>query len=739
MNVAAAPQWGIRRTVLRSGALLGAWLLLAAATTPPRSERVVTSLADAAMRGEMSTVRTLIAQKANVNAAQGDGMTALHWAADRGDAAMTELLLRAGAKVSATTRIGANTPLHVAARNGRAAVVKALLAAGADPNALTVGGATALHLAAASSSADAVAALIAKKADINAREFEWGQTPLMFAANANRADAIKVLLQNHADANILTKTVDLQAQNARETAQAKKRNDVLLSYLPEKMRDSLKAAAAKNAAAAAAGRGGAGGGGGGIVDPLAAGAAPTPAQLAAFASRGPPDAPPTQTLTATQIQDAITAGRALPNAGPKDSLAPRGADVILPADTADGRVAGFAGTVGSMGGLSALHHAVRQGNIAAAMALLDGGANINERSAGDSTSPLLMATINGQFDLALKLVQRGADVKLSSTPGLTPLYAAINTEWLPRSRFPQPQSVQNQKTTHLELMDAIIKAGADVNVRLKKNLWFFAYDNCGNANCGLEMLDGTSPFWRAAYAVDVDAMRLLKAHGADVNVPSTRPAGRGGRGGAGGAGGFAAAGAAAGAGAAVAGDTTTAAAGATVGGGGRGGRGGGRGGAGGGAGGAAGLAALFEGIPAPPSLDPAMDSASKAFPAGTGVYPIHSAAGVGYGNGFAGNSHRHAPDGWMPAMKYLVEELGADVNQRDLNGYTPMHHAAARGDNEMILYLVSKGADPKAVARNGRTTVDMANGPVQRLRPFPETIALLEKLGAKNSHRCVGC
>ncbi|MBX9856488.1 MAG: hypothetical protein K2Y26_13275, partial [Gemmatimonadaceae bacterium] len=61
------------------------------------------------------------------------------------------------------------------------------------------------------------------------------------------------------------------------------------------------------------------------------------------------------------------------------------------------------------------------------------------------------------------------------------------------------------------------------------------------------------------------------------------------------------------------------------------------------------------------------------------------------------------------------------------------------GDNEMIEYLVSKGADPKAVARDFKTTVDMANGPVQRLRPYPETIQLLEKMGAKNSHRCVGC
>jgi hypothetical protein len=57
----------------------------------------------------------------------------------------------------------------------------------------------------------------------------------------------------------------------------------------------------------------------------------------------------------------------------------------------------------------------------------------------------------------------------------------------------------------------------------------------------------------------------------------------------------------------------------------------------------------------------------------------------------------------------------------------------------MIQYLVSKGADPKAVGRDFRTTVDLANGPVQRLRPFPETIKLLESLGARNNHRCVGC
>jgi hypothetical protein len=126
-------------------------------------------------------------------------------------------------------------------------------------------------------------------------------------------------------------------------------------------------------------------------------------------------------------------------------------------------------------------------------------------------------------------------------------------------------------------------------------------------------------------------------------------------------------------------------------------------------------------------------------PGGPGVWPIHAATGVGYGEGYAANAHRHVPDGWLPAAKYLIEELGVDVNARDHNGYNALHHAAARGDNEMILYLIEKGADVTAVSRSGQTTADMANGPVQRVSPFPETVALLEKLGSKNNHKCRSC
>jgi ankyrin repeat protein len=720
--------------VLLSGALspVGAQdtkPMVRVATTSPSAvkptARVAPAVADAAMQGDLAKVRALLAQQSDVNVAQGDGMTALHWAADRGDVAMTALLLRSGAKLTGTTRNGGYTPLHVAARAGHGAVVQALLAAGADVKTLTATGATAMHLAASAGDAVSVNALLAKKADPNARESAWGQTPLMFAAAENRAEAARALLAGGADASMKSKMVDLTEELARQQAAAKKRNEVLFSYLPQKTRDSIIDASAKAAeklmadAAAARNRAAATAGMPAPAAPAAApakapaaavaavAAAPSPAASTAAPAAAPAPAaavtaapapkadpalrgykigvaaPPTNDLTPAQIQQAIEAGRALFSSGPV-------AKTTESAELFEGQVSGYEATVGGMGGLTALHHAARQGNIEAAMAILDAGANINAVTTSDSTTALLMAAINGQFDLAMQLVKRGADVKIGSSAGLTPLYAALNTMWAPRSRYPQPQSVQTQKVTHLELMEAMLTVGADPNVRLKKNLWFFAYNNCGNANCGLEALDGTTPFWRAAYAVDVDAMKMLKARGAIDTLPSVRPvaANRANR-------------------ARIAG----------------------------GAGGAGGPGELPGAFVIPRDID----SASKAVPPGIGVYPIHAVAGVGYGNGFAGNSHRHAADGWMPAMKYVVEVLHGDVNQRDVNGYTPLHHAAARGDNEMIKYLVSKGADPKAVARNGMTTVDMANGPVQRLRPFPETIQLLEKLGAKNSHRCVAC
>ena len=313
--------------------------------------------------------------------------------------------------------------------------------------------------------------------------------------------------------------------------------------------------------------------------------------------------------------------------------------------------------------------AARHGYIDAVKQLLESGAKVNQVSSGDGTSPLLMATINGQFDLAMFLLQVGADPKLASDNGVTPLYAALNVQWAPKALYPQPRAYLQQKVTYLELMKALIDKGANVDARLKKKVWYSGY------NFDLSGVDeiGATPFWRAAYASDVEAMRLLVAAGADPNITTVKPAGRprtgdGGR------------------------ETVE----------------------------------DVSGLPPVPT-------------GGPGVPALQAATGVGYGEGFAANSHRNAPSGWMPAVKYLVEEIGVDVNARDHEGNTALHHAAARGDNEMILYLVSKGADVMAVNRAGETTVDMANGPVQRIQPFPDTIALLEKMGAKNNHRCKSC
>ena len=103
-----------------------------------------------------------------MGAAQADGMTALHWAAQKGDVELAKVLLYASANVRATTRIGGYTPLLIASRNGDAAMVDALLAGGADPNNATANGTTALMLAAADGRNDAVKVLLAKGADVNA-------------------------------------------------------------------------------------------------------------------------------------------------------------------------------------------------------------------------------------------------------------------------------------------------------------------------------------------------------------------------------------------------------------------------------------------------------------------------------------------------------------------------------------------------------------------------------------------
>ena len=568
-------------------------------------------VADAVMNRDAEAVRTLVKNGADVNAAQGDGMTALHWAARNGDVELTRLLLFAGANVKASTRLGGYTPLLLAAQQGRAAVIAALITAGADVKASNALGTTPLMLAAASGDAQAVTMLVENGAEIEAREKTFGQTPLMFAAAANRVEAVAALIKAGADLKATSKVNNVGSLSGPE-------------------QEFLAQASGSGNQPGGGGQGRAGQ----VVAPGAATAAAEPAAQAAPTGGG--------------------------RGGGRGGGGAAGID----------RPYFYNELIGTQGGATALLLSARGGYLDAAKMLVAAGANVNQISAGDRTSPLLIATINGHFDLAQWLLEQGANPNLAAHNGVTPLYAALNVMWAPRALYPQPRAYNQQRTTYLDFMKALLDKGADPNVRLTRKVWYSEY------NFDLAGVDeiGATPLWRAAFAGDVPAMALLMERGADPNIPTMRPAGRQRLGDSG-------------------------------------------------------------------EVRQAAD-VSKLAPVpigGPGVPVLQAASGVGFGEGFAANSHSHSPGGFMPGIKYLVEVAGADVNAVDHDGNTALHHAAARGDNDSILYLVSKGADVTKVNREGQTVADMANGPVQRTQPYPETLKLLEKLGSKNNHKCVSC
>ena len=575
-------------------------LALAGSTAPDAP------VADAAMRGDLSEIRTLLERGADVNGSQGDGMTALHWAAERGHVEMTRTLLFAGAFPDASTRNGQYTPLHLAARAGWAEVVRALLEGGADPELRSTTGTTPLHFAAAAGEVESVRALVASGASVDAVESASEQTPLIFAASANRPAAIEVLLAAGADPGHTTRVIDVVART-REDRELRALRDQ--RKLLEWDRGFVE-------------------GGYGSAPPV------PPAEEPAAEEEEEPE--PAEVAGAEEEEEAP--------AEPMSRMS-------------------FTDLIDKKGGMTALLHAARQGHAEAVATLLRGGADIEQRSA-DGTPPLLIATINGHFDLARRLLELGADPNGASDAGATPLYGVINLQWGPTSWYPQPNAFKQQRTSYLELMELLLQAGADPNARLERELWYTEFNTPRLSTSHW----GATPFWRAAYGTDVEAMRLLVRYGADPNIPSRKKPGR------------------------ESGDSD----------------------------------ASGDALPPVPVGGPA-------------EAPIHVASGAGYGLGFAGNAHRHKPDGWMPTIRYLIEELGADVNLRDHQGYTALHNAASRGDTEMVRYLVEQGADLSAVSRSGQTAADMANGPVQRIQPFPETLALLESLGVVNNQRCVSC
>jgi ankyrin repeat protein len=162
---------------------------------------------DAVKGGSADAVRALLKQKVDVNAAEPDGTTALHWAAHANNLELTRILLRAGANVNAVNRYGV-APLRLAVEAGNAALADALLAAGANANATLPTGESVLMTAARTGDPATIKALIARGADVNAVEGLQGQTPLMYAALENHGAAVRVLAESGADLNARSKPLD---------------------------------------------------------------------------------------------------------------------------------------------------------------------------------------------------------------------------------------------------------------------------------------------------------------------------------------------------------------------------------------------------------------------------------------------------------------------------------------------------------------------------------------------------
>jgi ankyrin repeat protein len=343
------------------------------------------TLADAAEQRDRALIRALLAKGADVNAAQVDGMTALHWAVYNDDAETAGLLVRSRANVNATNRYGV-PPLFLACTNGNANLVRLLLDAGANANSSLPGGETVLMDAARAGNLEAVKALLARGANPNAKE-RREQTALMWAAAEGHAAVVRALIE--------------------------------------------------------------------------AGAA---------------------------INASLTSG------------------------------------------FTPLFFAVREGRIDVVRALLEAGVNVNEMSkpkenrpaatgsaiyapVGKGTSPLLMAVENGHFELAIALVEAGADPNDQRT-GFTPLHAISWVRKPDASDAGDPPPIGSGRLTSLQFARVLVERGANVNARLDKGA------PRPHFSATLLGTEGATPFLMAADRADVPFMRELLKLGADPFLPN---------------------------------------------------------------------------------------------------------------------------------------------------------------------------------------------------------------------------
>ena len=191
------------------------WLLvlLTVALVGPVRSADQSPVAAAAKAGDIAAVRALIAERADVNAPEADGSTALLWAAYNSDLEMVRVLITAGADLEAANRYGV-TPLLQVSRAGDVAILQALIEAGANPLRARFEGETPLMAAAYTGSVEAARLLLASGVDVNARDYTHQQTALMWAASQGHVEAVETLLEAGADPNLTARENTLARKHA---------------------------------------------------------------------------------------------------------------------------------------------------------------------------------------------------------------------------------------------------------------------------------------------------------------------------------------------------------------------------------------------------------------------------------------------------------------------------------------------------------------------------------------------
>jgi ankyrin repeat protein len=277
------------------------------------------------------------------------------------------------------------------------------------------------------------------------------------------------------------------------------------------------------------------------------------------------------------------------------------------------------------GGMTAMLFAARQGHLYAVRALLAGGADVNQTSA-DLTSPLLIAVINGHYDLAHELLQSGADPSLADAYGRAPLYAAIDLRNVQWSQAPAPRLPQAH---HMAMIESLVAAGADLGTKIEAQV-----NHRGSFDMRWTELVGGTAFLRAAWNGDIEVMNLLLEHGADPTVQTEK-----------------------------------------------------------------------------------------------GETALLLLAGAGWP---LGQGHIRSDEEIIAALDLLVDDYGMDVNAATTEGITPLMCAVFKGTNNVIEYLVERGARLDAVDNEGRSLLTWAAGVAantgQPPRPQPESEKLIRRL-----------